>query len=365
LTYIPYFLYILFSIMKKTDPENEEVIMLFARKNSSLVVFAMVVLLFGFSSCQKLSVARLKANYHFSRANSYFSDGKYRLAIEEYEKALANNPNIVEAHRFLGESYKNLYKPGVESAENQERANKALEALKKAYEIEPNNKEIIYSLGDMYDKLRNFEEAEKMYLRIIELEPANMSNYYVVAEFYKRYAGSTEGEGTEKPTIQGKTPFQKAEEMYLRRIETDPENPQGYAYIAQFYEAITPVPEFDKANFYHERRIQLDPQDATAWLSKGVNRWSKAYRLPTLPQEERIKLAKDSEQALLKASELSPDYPEPYSWLSVLYKSVLAKLEPTRAKRYEEDADRYLEKFQDLRKRQLERKKLEEELKKT
>ena len=191
------------------------------------------------------------------------------------------------------------------------------------------------------------------------MDPTNMGNYYVVAEFYKRYAGGDE----EKKEAEGvKTPFEKAEEMYLRRIETDPDNEQGYAYIAQFYEGITPVPEFDLANEFHDRRIAINPENAEAWLAKGVNRWSKAYRMPTLPKNERIQLAKDAESALLKASELDPTYPEPYSWLSVLYKSVMIKLVPERAQRYNEDADRYLQQFQDARKRQAERKKLEEEL---
>ena len=63
----------------------------------------------------------------------------------------------------------------------------------------------------MYDKLRTFDEAEKLYLRIIELEPGNMNNYYVVAEFYKRYAGGD-------PAV-----AKKAESMYLRRLEADAE----------------------------------------------------------------------------------------------------------------------------------------------
>lgn len=311
------------------------------------------------TSCDKISYNKLRANYHFSRANAHFTDNHYRDAIEEYELTLKFNPDLVQAYRFLGESYKSLYKPAVETERNKEIEQKALEALLKAYEIEPRNKEVIYSLGDMYDKIRDFESAEQLYLRILEMEPTNMGNYYVVAEFYKRYAGGDEEEGEEAA---GKTPFEKAEEMYLRRIETDPENEQGYAYIAQFYEGITPVPEFDRANGYHEKRIKLNPENAEAWLAKGVNRWSKAYRIPTLPKSERMQLARDSEAALLKASELDPAYPEPYSWLSVLYKSVLVRLDPSRAKRYEEDADRFLQQFQDARKRQSERKKLEEEL---
>ena len=74
-------------------------------------------------------------------------------------------------------------------------------------------------------------------------------------------------------------------------------------------------------------------------------------------------MAKDSLQALEKANKLDPQYPEPYSWLSVLYKSVLAKLEPQRAQRYISLADMNAQKFQELRKRQLERERLEKELK--
>lgn len=318
-----------------------------------------LALVLNYTGCQKLDVNYIKGNFHFSRANALFTDGRYRNAIEEYEKAREfyektkiNIPNLVHVYRFLGESYKSLFRPGAEDAENLERANKAVDFLTKAYEMNPSSKEIIYSLGDMYDKLKRFEDAEKLYLRILELEPGNMNNYYVVAEFYKRYA-------SEKQELRA-----KAESMYFRRIEADPENPQGYAYLANYYENIQPIPEFDKANDCWEKRIVLDPDNAEAYLAKGVNRWSKAYRLANLPAAERLRYAQDSLKALERATQLAPDYPEPYSWLSVLYKSVLAKLEPEKESRYNAEADRFIEKFQDLRKRQAERKKLEEELKK-
>lgn len=344
-------------------------------KGSVSIVLLALVFLFVTTGCQKLNVNRLKANYYFNRANHQFTEGLYRLAIEEYERALQYNPDLVEAYRFLGESYKQLFKPAVEDEINMERAQKALEALNKAYEISPNNKEIIYSLGDMYDKLRDFKEAEKLYLKIIEMDPTNMGNYYVAAEFYKRYAGDQSSE--DKPEGQegqgeqegekllaegGKTPFAKAEEMYLRRIETDPENDQGYSYIAQFYENMQPVPEFDTAYDYHLKRTLLNPESAEAWLSVGVNRWSKTYRLQNeLSRRERLDVAKVAEEALTKAKDLDPSYPEPYSWLSVLYRSVLAKIDPDRARRYEELADRYLQRFQEARKREAEKKKMQEE----
>jgi len=325
------------------------------RSRHNVILVAVLVLAVAFTAvgCGKLKVSRLRANYHFTEGNKLFNDGKFRDAITEYEKAVKFNPNLGNAYRFLGESYKNLYKVGSETAENKEKAALALDALNKAYEVAPENKDIIFSLGDMYDKLRRFEEAEKLYLRILELEPGNMENYYVVAEFYKKYVG-------ERPELK-----EKAESMYLRRIETDPENIQGYAYLANYYDQITPIPDFDKALEYHKKRLELQPESAELWYTIGVNRFQKAYRMQNfLALPERKKLGDDAESALLKAIEIDSTYPEPYAYMKILYINVHARLYPERADRYQIEADRYGDKFTDIRSRQLERMKLERELKK-
>jgi tetratricopeptide (TPR) repeat protein len=329
------------------------------RTNALLLAAVAVAIVFTFAACDKLSVSKLTANYHFSKANKFFTENLYRKAIAEYELTLKSNPGLTQAYRFLGESYKNLYKPGVDNPENNEKKTKALEALGKAYEIEPNNKDVIYSLGDMYDKLRDFAKAEKLYLRIIELEPANMSNYYVVAEFYKRYAA-------EKKEI-----AQKAEAMYLRRIETDPENPQGYNYMASYLESLTSqdpnsqLKFYETAAEYRNRILTLQPNSAEAWLALGINQWGRAYRFQFLPVETRLATANECLKTLQKAISIDPNYPEPYAYLSVLYRSTLSKLEPEKEARYIAEADKAIDRFQDLRKRLAERKKLEEELKKT
>ncbi|MFO7865718.1 MAG: tetratricopeptide repeat protein [Candidatus Aminicenantes bacterium] len=344
-------------------------------KKTLPVVFVLmaVVLVFSSSACSKLNINKLQANHHFQNANTLFEDQRYRDAIEGYEKALELNPELTKAYLYLGEAYKQLYKPMDDNERNVERAEKALEALKNAYAAHPEDSQVIHSLADMYDKMQNFEEAEKLFLEILDQDPTNMGNYYVVAEFYKRYAGGDDGEeegeegeeGEERmETAEEKTPHEKAEEMYLRRIETDPLSPQGYAYVAEFYQNLTPNPAVDKAYFYHKKRTDLEPDNPEAWLAVGVNRWAKAYRLQAqLNRQQRLTAAKEGEEALLKANELDPSYPEPYSWLSVLYKSVLVNIDPDRAQRYNEDAERYLEKFKEARQREADRAKLEKDLK--
>lgn len=318
---------------------------------------AAIAVVFAFTGCQNISYSKLSANYHFSKANSLFRENQYRKAITEYEATLKFNPNMIQAYRFLGESYKQLYKPGVDTPLNKELEQKTLAALNKALEIEPNNKDIIYSLGDMYDKLKKFPEAEKLYLRIIELQPENMSNYYVVAEFYKRYSADN------------KEVAKKAESMYLRRIETDPDNPQGYSYMAAYMQERSGSPEellksYEAAAEFWQKRIALQPDSAEAWLALGINQWSRSFRFQFLTAQDRMKQAQSALQSIGKAIELDPNYPEPYAWMGPLYKAVLAKLEPEKEARYNAEGDRYLEKFSEMRKRALERKKLEEELKK-
>jgi tetratricopeptide (TPR) repeat protein len=318
-----------------------------------------LALIFSSSACAKLNVKNLQANYHFNKANQLFRDNKFPKAIPEYESTLKYNPNLKEAYQFLGESYKALYQPGKDSPENKARETKALEALLKAYELDPNNKKVIYSLGDMYDRMRDLPDAEKMYLRIVDLEPGNMNNYYIVAEFYKRYAS----ENSEYRA--------KAEDMYLRRIETDPENVQGYAYMADFYDKMVTsdakqlASNLEKALEMHKRRLTLEPNSAEVYYTLGVNRCETARRLPEyFTRKHREEIAADAEKYLLKAIELDPNWAESYAYMKILYINVQAKLYPERESRYMELATQYGEKWEEARKRQLERIKLEKELKK-
>jgi len=151
--------------------------------------------------------------------------------------------------------------------------------------------------------------------------------------------------------------------MYLRRIEADPENPQGYAYIAQFYNdqintAENPETEFDKAVRYYKLRLELEPDSATTWYAIGVNRFWKAFRLQkVLPLEARKALAEEARKSILKAVELDPNDPYPYVYMSMLYINVYTKIYPERKGRYDEESKVWRARYDEALKKQLERKK--------
>ena len=99
-------------------------------------------------------------------------------------------------------------------------------------------------------------------------------------------------------------------------------------------------------------------------LAQASNRGELGSRIaPLVLAHSPVDIQQMKRNFATKVRDLDPEYPEPYSWLSVLYQSVLANLEPDKEARYTAEGQKNLEKFQELRKRAAERKKLEEELK--
>ncbi|MEW6456575.1 MAG: tetratricopeptide repeat protein [Acidobacteriota bacterium] len=322
-------------------------------KREYLISAGVIILFIFFISCQKLSINNLKANYHFKKANKLYSDQNYKKAIEEYEETMKYAPNLASAHFYLGSCYQLLFKPGIESEDNKKKAEKAIEHFNRVLELDPNNKDVFYNLGDIYDRLRNFEQAEKYYKKILELDPKNSNNYYVVAEFYNKYDKDDQ-----------------AVKMYLKRIELDPSNPEGYSYLASFYSnKINVLTDLEKAKDYmrksieiHEKRVALDPNNAEAFYSLGVTCWAMSYRvMPNEINEERRAIIEKGIKALEKSIELAPDYPDPNAWAGLLYRE-LAKVDIKNEKKYKQIAEDYLRKHNEVRERKLEKEKLLEQM---
>jgi Tfp pilus assembly protein PilF len=216
------------------------------KKLSTVVLTSIlaVVLLFNFVGCEKLKISNLKANHHLKKANDHYRKDKFKKAIEEYETALEYNPKLAQTYFYVGTAYALLFKPGKDTEKNKVYGDEALKYLLKAKEVEPekNQEKVILALGDIYDKMENFEEAEKYYLQILERAPDRPDTYYILADFYSKY---------------GK--FMEAEGMYEKRIQLDPENPDGYFYYANFLQNRR---KFDMALKYHQKRINamVDPE---------------------------------------------------------------------------------------------------------
>ena len=223
------------------------------------------------------------------------------------------NPNLKAAFYYLGSSYVMVYKPGDDTEKNKEYGAKATEYLQKALELDPDNKNIIQALGDINDKMRNFELAEKYYLQVQKFTPNDPVSYYNLAGFYNNNAK-----------------YDKAIEMYEKRIALNPADPEGYLYLAGFYQDKR---KWDDAIKNHEIRIgkigesNMDEKAknellADAYYRLGVVCWNKSYQTPpdVMGSVERLQVVDKGFEALKKATELSPNFPDPWAYMGLLYR---------------------------------------------
>jgi tetratricopeptide (TPR) repeat protein len=310
-----------------------------------LILFVSTLIITGFTACDKLKITNLKANKHFKTGNKFYSEEKYKKAIAEYEAALQLNPNLNAAFYYLGSSYIMVYKPGDDTDKNKEYGAKATEYLQKALELDPENKNIIQALGDINDKMRNFELAEKYYLQVQKFTPNDPASYYNLAGFYNN---------------NGK--YDKAIEMYEQRIALDPASPEGYLYLADFFQNKR---KWDDAIKNHELRIEkigateMDEKEKTELLAEayyrlGVVCWNKSYQTPpdVMGSVERLQVVEQGFKALNKATELSPNFPDPWAYMGLLFRQK-AIAEPLNAAKFTKESEAMVGKFQELRKRKL------------
>ena len=278
-----------------------------------LILFVSTLIIASFTACDKLKITNLKANKHFKSGNKFYTEEKYKKAITEYEAALQLNPNLKAAFYYLGSSYIMVYKPGDDTEKNKEFGIKATENLQKALELDPENKNIIQALGDINDKMRNFELAEKYYLQVQKFTPNDPASYYNLAGFYNNNAK-----------------FDKAIEMYEQRIALDPANPEGYLYLADFFQNKR---KWDDAIKNHELRIEkiapsnMDEKEKNELLAEGLlpaGRRLLEQELPDPARRHGLGRAPAGRREGLRYPEKShrtvPQFPDPWAYMGLLYK---------------------------------------------
>jgi len=124
------------------------------------------------------------ADVHFKLARAYEAKGSHGKAISEYKKAIAINPDYIDACRCLGELYSDegFYNEAIEqfttvlntkvkfeyadihnhkgfAMEKLGKIEQAIEEYKKALEINPDYSEANFNMAKYYYRKKSFKEA--------------------------------------------------------------------------------------------------------------------------------------------------------------------------------------------------------------
>ena len=174
-------------------------------------------------------------------AEAYESQGKWDQAAQEYQKALAKNPDAPGIHFRIGRLL--LSKPNP-PADVVEQARKEFQAELK---IDPNNAGAEYVLGELARQDQNWDQAVEHFSRASKLDPA----------FGDAFLGLGEALISSRKFPEAIPPLQTA-------VKLEPANPGAHYNLATAYSRSGRKAEADKEFAIHRQMTQKEPAQSSA-----------------------------------------------------------------------------------------------------
>jgi tetratricopeptide (TPR) repeat protein len=230
---------------------------------SSATGLAMVLGLgVALAGCGKIDEVRamkaIKDGHKLYQANDW------RAAAEKYEEAIQLNPGAGDMYFYLGNAYDNMYRPTRKGEPNNDSyLTKAIENYKLGSERATTpvvKQRSLQYLVNAYgpEKLNDPTSAEPVVKAMIDLEPNEPTNYFVLADIY-----ADSGE------------YELAEQTYLKAKEVRPNDPAVYMQLAGFYNG---QGDFEKTIAAVTDRTKVEPNNPEAFQTLATYYWDKAYR---------------------------------------------------------------------------------------
>ena len=123
---------------------------------------------------------RLRARDQLNKGVASYKNARYEQAIEHFKNAVALDPDLKNAKIYLATAYLAQYIPGVDSPENLQNANAAINQYKAVLEQDPKNVNSIKGIAYLYLQMKRFEDAKAYYRKAIDLDPNDPEAYYSV-----------------------------------------------------------------------------------------------------------------------------------------------------------------------------------------
>lgn len=297
------------------------------------------------AGCSKLNEVRAMKAY--KDGNKFYTKSDWKAAAEKYEEAIRLDPdNTLHTcgespgcvYFYLANSYDNMYRPTRKGEPaNDQYLDKAIANYKLAGEKISNDPKMkglsLQYLVATYgpEKLNDPTQAEPVVKSMIDLDPADPTNYFALAKIYE-----DSGE------------YEIAEQTFLKAKDAKPNDPAVYLQLAGYYSR---QGNFDKTIESLKERIRVEPNNPEAYYTMSTYYWDEAYRDFRLNDKQKLDYVLAGLQSVNKAIEIKPDYME-----AIAYKNLLLRLQanlekdPAKQQQLLREADTLRDKATELRK---------------
>jgi tetratricopeptide (TPR) repeat protein len=240
-------------------------------------------------------VNRIRAKNQLNEAARSYREGRFPEAEAHSREAAALDPDNKTAPMFIARTIHAQYRPGVQTAENINKAQQAIEAYQKLLEKNPKDEEAYKAIAYLYgaikdeDKLRQWISARAA---SETTEPEKRAEAYVVL-------ASKDWDCS----------FKITEQPGVKNTSVD----QGTSRATVSYKKPKEQKEFDQAQMCVKQglveavnAIKFDPNNESAWSYK-TNLLLEASKLAEMDgqTEQKAQYQKDYEAALKRTTELS------------------------------------------------------------
>jgi tetratricopeptide (TPR) repeat protein len=140
-----------------------------------IAIAASAIVVIATTGCNKL-----RARDDLNKGVAAYKNAKYEQAIDRFKEAVALDPSLQNAKLYLATAYAQQYIPGVDSPENLQNANAAIEQYKNVLNQDAKNVNSIKGIAYLYLQMKKFEDAKQYYRKAIDLDPNDPEAYYSV-----------------------------------------------------------------------------------------------------------------------------------------------------------------------------------------
>src|SRR5436190_14924369 len=290
-------------------------------------------------------VGMVQARRDFKAANAAYQQQDYKKAAELYEQTLKEDSSLSEAYFFLGNSYDNQFKPSRRGeAANDALLEKAVQNYQTAAEkLAAGTTEDQKKLGKLSleylqaaygaDKMNDPAKAEPIVQKMIQLEPNEPSNYFVLAKIYED-AGA----------------YPEAEQTLLNAKAAKPTDPSVYMTIAGYYNR---QGQFDKTIDALEQRAKVEPNNPEAFQTIAAYYWDETRGDSSLNDAKKKEYIQKGIEAADKALALKADFVEAMTFKGLLLRQqALVEKDPAKQQELVKQGTALGDKANEMRKTQ-------------
>lgn len=201
-------------------------------------------------------VGNIRAKYEVNEGAKFYKEGKFKEAEDHFAAALEHDPAQENAPLFRARAIQRQYRQGLESPENNAKAERAIQAYEELLKKDPNNDEAYNAIVQLYGVTKQDEKQLQYVQATANSQQASGTKRAIANAFLAGKKWRCSYDLTEQP--ESKQTIQKGDKTVIEYKKPADENTYNQARQCS-------TEGLELAN----QAVSLDPNSVPAWAVKA------------------------------------------------------------------------------------------------